>query len=183
MLKPKKGRLLISEPSLYEATFFKSVILLTHHTDEESIGLILNQPTSIKIGDIFKKISSCKFPLYIGGPVAKNSIQFIHTLGKKISNSIKIIDDLYWGGDFKEIIELINTGIISNKEIRFFSGYSGWDSNQLNQEIKEKSWITSRARKDICMQYSDHNLWSKIMKNSASKYAIWANMPTNPHLN
>jgi len=43
MLKAKKGRLLISEPSLDDSIFFKSVVLLTHHDDDESIGLILNQ--------------------------------------------------------------------------------------------------------------------------------------------
>ena len=183
MLKPKKGRLLISEPSLSDPTFFKSVILLTYHNSQESIGLILNQPTKIEIGDIFEEISSSEFPLYIGGPVAKNSIQFIHTLGGKINNSVEIANGIYWGGNFKEIIRLINNGEISNKDIRFFAGYSGWEANQLNQEIEENSWIISVAKKETCMQYSNPNLWSNIIKTKASKYAIWTNMPTNPHLN
>ena len=183
MLKPKKVRLLISEPSLSDPTFFKSVILLTYHNSQESIGLILNQPTKIEIGDIFEEISSSEFPLYIGGPVAKNSIQFIHTLGGKINNSVEIANGIYWGGNFKEIIRLINNGEISNKDIRFFAGYSGWEANQLNQEIEENSWIISVAKKETCMQYSNPNLWSNIIKTKASKYAIWTNMPTNPHLN
>ena len=183
MLKPKKGRLLISEPSLSDPTFFKSVILLTYHNSQESIGLILNQPTKIEIRDIFKEISSSEFPLYIGGPVAKNSIQFIHTLGEKINNSVEIANGIYWGGNFKEIIRLINNGKISNKDIRFFAGYSGWEANQLNQEIEENNWIISVAKKETCMQYSNHNLWSNIIKTKESKYAIWTNMPTNPHLN
>lgn len=183
MLKPKKGRLLISEPSLSDPTFFKSVILLTYHSNKESIGLILNQPTNIEIGDIFEEISSSDFPLYIGGPVSKNSIQYIHTLGEKINNSIEISNGIYWGGDFEEIIKLINNGEISNQDIRFFAGYSGWESNQLKEEIEEESWIISIAKKETCMQYSNHNLWSNIIKTKESRYAIWANMPNNPHLN
>ena len=56
MLKAKKGRLLISEPSLSDDIFFKSVILLTHHNADESIGLILNQPTNVSIGEILNEI-------------------------------------------------------------------------------------------------------------------------------
>ena len=77
MLKAKKGRLLISEPSLSDKTFFKSVILLTYHSPDESIGLILNRPTNVSINEILNDIPSSDFPVYIGGPVAKNSIQFI----------------------------------------------------------------------------------------------------------
>ena len=69
MLKAKKGRLLIAEPSLEDSTFFKSVILLTHHENNESMGLILNQATNIKINEIISNISSDNFPIYIGGPV------------------------------------------------------------------------------------------------------------------
>ena len=60
MLKAKKGRLLISEPSLSDDTFFKSVILLTHHNVDESIGLILNQPTNVNINEILNDIPANK---------------------------------------------------------------------------------------------------------------------------
>ena len=66
MLKAKKGRLLISEPSLSDNTFFKSVILLTHHNTEESIGLILNQPTNVNINEILNDIPSNDFPEPLG---------------------------------------------------------------------------------------------------------------------
>lgn len=183
MLKAKKGRLLISEPSLSDDTFFKSVILLTHHNTDESIGLILNQPTNVSINEILNDMPSSDFPVYIGGPVAKNSIQFIHTLGERIPKSIKIIDDLYWGGDFEEIIKLMEKDKISKKEIRFFAGYSGWGIDQLNNEIREEGWIITSATKEYCMNYSAQNLWSEIIKTQKRKYAIWANLPKDPNLN
>mgnify|MGYP001247907450 FL=1 len=183
MFKAKKGRLLISEPSLSDDTFFKSVILLTHHNNEESIGLILNQPTNVTINEILNNIPSNDFLVYIGGPVAKNSIQFIHTLGKHIPESRKITDDLYWGGDFEIVIKLMREKKISKNDIRFFAGYSGWGANQLNNEINEESWIITNAQKEDCMSYSTQSLWSKIIKNQKSKYAIWTNLPKNPNLN
>jgi len=183
MLKAKKGRLLISEPSLTDATFFKSVILLTHHNIDESIGLVLNQPTNVSLNEILNDIPLSDFPVYIGGPVANNSIQFIHTLGKLIPKSRKIMDGLYWGGDFEVIIKMMTEGEIFKNDIRFFAGYSGWGIEQLNNEIREESWILTDTNTEFCMQYASPNLWSDIIKTQHRKYAIWANIPKNPNLN
>ena len=183
MLKAKKGRLLISEPTFTDSTFFKSVILLTHHNEEESIGLILNHPTNINLNEILNEVTASDFPVYIGGPVGKNSIQFIHTLGDLIPGAIKIIDGLYWGGDFEIIVKLMCENKISKDNIRFFAGYSGWGVKQLHQEIQEESWIISKSKIEYCMRYSSKDLWSELIKNQKSKYAIWRNLPKNPHLN
>jgi len=183
MLKAKKGRLLISEPSLNDSIFFKSVVLLTHHNDEESIGLILNQPTKINLNEILNNIPLSDFPVYIGGPLAKHSLHFIHTLGDLILNSKKITDDIYFGGDFDTVIQLMKNKKITKNEIRFFVGYSGWGEDQLNTEIREDSWIVESSKDDLCMNYSTPKLWSDIMKTKKSDYAIWANMPKDPNLN
>ena len=137
MLKAKKGRILISEPSFNDSIFFKSVVLLTHHNDDESIGLILNQPTKINLNEILNNIPLSDFPVYIGGPVAKQSLQFIHTLGSLIPESKHITENIYFGGDFNTILKLMQDKKITKNEIRFFVGYSGWGEDQLNTETLE----------------------------------------------
>tara|TARA_B100001758_G_C18416790_1_gene620769 strand:+ start:735 stop:1286 length:552 start_codon:yes stop_codon:yes gene_type:complete len=183
MLIIKQGQLLISEPSLNDPAFFKSVVLLTHHNKEESIGLVLNNATKILLNEIFNNIPQGDFPVYIGGPVANDSIHFIHTLGQMIPGSIKITHDLYFGGEFKKIIELMSKNKISKREIRFFSGYSGWNTKQLEKEIKNNDWIIQKYNKKICMKYSSKELWSMLIRTKKSKYAIWANMPKDPSMN
>ncbi|MEC7646047.1 MAG: YqgE/AlgH family protein [Bacteroidota bacterium] len=183
MLNIKKGRLLISEPSLIDPTFFKSVILITHHTADESIGLVLNQGTKISLNQLLTDIPSSDFPVYIGGPVERNSIQFIHTIGDIIPNSQEIAQGLYWGGDFEAILSLITRNKISKNHIRFFAGYSGWGADQLNHEIRENGWITHESNVKLCMKYSTKKLWSDLIKTKNEKYAIWANMPKNPSMN
>lgn len=182
MLKAKKGRLLISEPFLNDSIFFKSVILLTHHDNVESIGLILNYPTKIYLNEILNNIPSSEFPVYIGGPVAKQSLHFIHTLGKQIPNSTKITDDIYFGGDSDAVLNLMEEKKITKNEIRFFIGYSGWGENQLANEIKENSWIVEDDKDKICMKYSTKKLWEDIIK-IKKDYAIWSNIPKDPNLN
>ena len=81
------------------------------------------------------------------------------------------------------ILKLISEKKITKEKIRFFAGYSGWGGKQLSDEIKDKEWIINKANKNICMQYSCSELWSKLIKRQESKYAIWTNLPKNPNLN
>ena len=183
MLKAKKGRLLISEPSLDDNSFFKSVVLITHHNEEESIGLILNHPTKVNLNEILNNIPLSDLPIYIGGPVEKKSLHFIHTLGNIIPNSKQIINDIYFGGDFDIVIQLMHDKKITKDKIRFFLGYSGWGADQLNNEIREEAWIVQPAENKLCMNYSTPELWNDIMKTKKMEYAIWANLPKDPSLN
>jgi putative transcriptional regulator len=179
----EKGKLLIAEPSLLEDDFFKSVILLTHHNYEESIGLVLNKPSKISLFEIINDIPESDFPVYIGGPVAKKSIHFIHNIGSTIIGAKEVMKGLFFGGDFDIVKDLIKNRQITKDDIRFFAGYSGWEDDQLKNELKDQSWIIKEGSCNICMQYSDMNLWSKIIKSLDEKYAIWSNMPANPNLN
>ena len=72
---------------------------------------------------------------------------------------------------------------ITKKEIRFFVGYSGWEAEQLNNEIRDDAWIVQTAKNELCMNYSTPKLWSDIIKTKKMEHAIWANMPKDPSLN
>ena len=69
MLKPKKGRLLISEPSMEDSNFFRSVILLAVHNEHESVGFVLNQPTKIKVHQLIENFPESDFPIYLSPTV------------------------------------------------------------------------------------------------------------------
>ena len=122
-------------------------------------------------------------PIYIGGPVEKQSLHFIHTLGSIIPNSKQIIDGIYFGGDFDTIIQIMYDKKITKNEIRFFVGYSGWEAEQLNNEIRDDAWIVQTAKNELCMNYSTPKLWGDIIKTKKMEHAIWANMPKDPSLN
>ena len=183
MLKASKGKLLISTPSIEESLFFKSIILLTDHSSSGSTGLILNHPSKYKLCDVIQNVTSSKYKIYVGGPVDHQSLHYIHILGDLIPNSIKICDNLYWGGDFNHLMDLINKNMIANSSIRFFIGYCGWDANQLKSELNDKHWIIENSNTKICMQYSNSNLWRDMIKNKTEEYAIWLNLPKDPSLN
>jgi len=180
--RPKQGSILISEPSLRDFYFRQSVVLLAEHNEEGSFGVIINKPIEARLKDIIKGFPAYDLPVYLGGPVKTDSIFFIHTLDD-VPQSMPVMQGLSWGGDLEAIREKMNKKELSPKDIRFFVGYSGWSPNQLDRELKEKSWVLSRSTvKEIITDHPE-KLWSNYLKSMGKDYAIWANFPADPTFN
>lgn len=183
-LKPKKGKLLIAEPALSgDVSFNRSVVLIAEHNDEGSVGFILNKPLEYNINDLVSEIVH-PFLVYNGGPVEQDNLYFIHKVPHLINNSIEISDGIFWGGDFDTTVELINNGMISESDIRFFLGYSGWSSLQLDQELSSKSWVVVKNEyQSEIIQKSTTAIWKEKMLQLGGDYLLWSNAPENPSLN
>ncbi|MDP2089574.1 MAG: YqgE/AlgH family protein [Flavobacteriaceae bacterium] len=183
MLKPSKGKLLIAEPSiLNDPSFNRSVVLLTEHNEEGSVGFILNKLSHFRLNDLVPEILM-DFPVYFGGPVEQGNLYFIHKTPHLIDGSIEIGKGFYWGGNIEIIAELINKSKIRIDEIRFFLGYSGWEVDQLNEELEVDSWIVLENDFPNILNADDTTLWKDQMIQLGGDYLIWANAPLNPSLN
>jgi putative transcriptional regulator len=182
--KLQKGQLLIAEPSIIgDLSFNRSVILLADHNEEGSVGFILNKPLKYTIKDLLPEIDA-NFKIYNGGPVEQDNLYFIHNVPHLIPNSIEISNGIFWGGDFELTKDLINKGLVKKKNIRFFLGYTGWDSEQLETEMLSNSWILTRNiyENKILGKASVH-FWKEKIIELGGEYLIWSNAPENPILN
>jgi putative transcriptional regulator len=180
---PKKGHLLIAEPILGDIFFNRSVILLAEYNKEGAVGFILNKPLKLKLSDLIPEIK-ISFKIFNGGPVEQDNIYFIHNVPELIFGSIEIADGIFWGGDFKIAIRLINDKIISKKNIRFFLGYSGWDKNQLDRELKENLWIINpNDLKSNVLSKSTQYFWKEKIMEQGGDYILYSNAPEDPNLN
>ena len=180
---PSRGRILISEPFLRDATFGRSVILLVDHTDEGSMGLVINKQLPLFLNDIIMEFKYLdEIPLYKGGPIATDTLFYLHTLSD-IPGSISISKGLYLNGDFDELNKYILQGNKISECIRFFLGYSGWDSEQLSNEIRENTWLVSEEEKSYLMKNNIKDMWRKALEKLGSKYETWSRFPQVPTLN
>ena len=182
--KLQKGQLLIAEPSILgDLQFNRSVILLAEHSNEGSLGFIMNKPLEYIISDLVPDVEA-SFKIYNGGPVEQDNLYFIHTLPELIYDSIEISHGIYWGGDFDRTKSLINEGKINKEDIRFFLGYTGWGANQLEEEIESNSWaITANKQKKALLSTSSKKIWKEKITELGGDYLIWSNAPENPNLN
>lgn len=184
LLNPKKGNLLIAEPSIIgDMSFNRSIVLLADHSQEGSIGFILNKPLDFTLGDIIPNINS-DFKIYNGGPVEQDNLYFIHKVPDLIPNSIEISLGIYWGGDFDYVAQLISEGKLTEEDIKFFLGYSGWSADQLLSELKSNSWvITENIYKKSIIEKDNETFWKEKMLELGGEYSIWSNAPENPSFN
>lgn len=182
-LLPTKGKLLIADPSMSDNSFGRTVIFLTEHNENGSVGFILNKPLNFKLNDIIPNIN-CSSEVFNGGPVDQDNLYFIHQSPELIPNSIEICNGIYWGGDFSALKELIENKKIDTNTLRFFLGYSGWSSKQLISEMEENSWVVSKENgKPSFFDIKSNNMWRKQMITLGGEYQIWANSPSDPSLN
>lgn len=178
------GHLLISEPFMMDPNFKRSVILLTEYNEDGAMGFVLNHAGDYMLGDLLPDLSYSEFPVFTGGPVANDTLHFIHRCPEKIEGGVLIADGIYWGGDFEVVKSLINSYQLKEGEIKFFTGYSGWVPDQLKNELLENTWIvTDKYSPDLIFASEDHNLWKEVVISLGNRYAHIANFPENPALN
>lgn len=180
---PSRGKILISEPFLRDATFGRSVVLLIDHTEEGSMGLIINKQLPIFVNDIIKEFKYIEnIPLYKGGPIATDTLFYLHTLAD-IPGAIPISKGLYLNGDFDEIKKYILQGNKVDRYIRFFLGYSGWESEQLSTELKKNTWLVSKEENAYLMNGDTKDMWKQALEKLGSKYETWSRFPQVPTFN
>ena len=178
-----KGKLLIAEPSiLNDDSFNRAIILITEHTNTNSVGFILNRQLHYTIKDLLPEIN-CEFSIYQGGPVEQDNLYFVHRVPSLIPESIEVSNGIYWGGNFESLKYLLNNALIEESEIRFFLGYSGWGKNQLQNEINSNSWFLSENDSENIFSLENESLWKNKLLQKGGTYKLWANAPSDINLN
>ena len=181
---PSRGKVLISEPFLYDEMFGRSVILLVDHSTDGTMGLVLNKPLPLSLNDVLKEFKDISnIPIYKGGPLSTDTLFYLHTL-KDVEDSLQIGKGVYLNGDFDAIRRYILQGNDIDGKIRFFLGYSGWEHDQLCQEIEENTWlIGSTSIASLMNEKGSAELWKNVFGQLGGKYEIWSRFPQIPTLN
>ena len=182
ILKPEKGKLLISAPFLSDV-FKRSVVYLTEHNEKGSIGFIINKPMNVKISSVIEDFPEFDANVYFGGPVQQDILNFFHKSGELISGGYELKDGIYWGGDFETLKFLAESGDLNPEDFRFFLGYAGWSPNQLEDELKINSWFINDSKPENIFNENPDTLWQKILKEMGGEYAIISTFPENPSVN
>jgi putative transcriptional regulator len=182
--KAVQGCVLLSDPFTQDPYFSRSAILLCRHNKKETFGFVLTNYIELDLHKLAENMPEIITKISFGGPVEKDNLFYIHTFGKEIEGAEKIMDTLYFGGDYEMLFALIKAEPKRINEVRFFIGYAGWDFEQLNNEMKDHSWIavTNISEKEILSTSSDH-FWKDCMTKQGSKFEMISNFPLNPNEN
>ncbi len=182
-IKPEKGRLLISEPFLADPNFERTVVLLCDHNEDGSFGFVLNKPSILKVTEVVEDMKNLDEIVYVGGPVQQDTLHFLHR-SDAITEAAKILEGIYWGGNFESLLLAADTHQMHHEDIRFFLGYSGWGSGQLETELEEDSWIVCDfITSDLLFDTDPKLMWKKALDGMGGRYSMYSNYPLDPRLN
>ena len=140
---------------------------------------------TISLNDIVAEIKTDRsIPLFCGGPVAVDHLLFIHDLGFSIPNAEQICDNLYFNGDFQSIIEYINAGNPVDGHVKFFLGYSGWETEQMEEELGNHVWaVCNNAPRESYLNSNVDGYWRECVRLLGNDYRNWLLCPEMPILN
>ncbi len=160
-------------PNLADPEFFHTVSYICDHNDEGAMGVTINRPLDVGLGDLLDHLSMptddieiASIPVYAGGPVQPDRGFVLHQAPKTTDNewdaSMVVTDSisLTMSQDIIEAIAL-NEG---PEHYLIMLGYAGWSDGQLEQELLANAWLNGIADEQIIFEVSSEQKWTLAAK-------------------
>lgn len=123
-----------------DTIFEKSLIFIVEYNEKGAMGFIINKEFPRKLNELEEFKHIIPFPIHLGGPVDQEHLYFVHQRPDLIEEGVQVADNIFLGGDFKSVVKNIDNNTLTEKDIKIFIGYCGWDYLELDEEIAEGSW-------------------------------------------
>lgn len=167
------GSLLLAHPALKDPNFRRCVVLMSAHSDEGAMGVVLNRPLGKRLGELsgdFALGPLAGVPIFTGGPVQTD--QLVLAAWQSRDDGFR----LHFGIEPEKAREL---SADEGTHIRAFLGYSGWSAGQLENEMKHKTWVVTDVPDDLLEQAQDDRLWRTVLGREGAEWKLLAGEPEN----
>lgn len=171
------GSLLLAHPSLGDENFHRTVIFMSEHDEDGSMGVVLNRPKGKLLGEIegeFALGPLAGVPVFIGGPVQT---------GRLLLAAWEVREDgfrVHFGLEPSRAEELLRDPEV---EVRAFLGYAGWTGGQLEDELAQNTWIVAAMPAGLMAQPADVSLWRRVLGGQGEEWRLLADEPDDTSLN
>jgi putative transcriptional regulator len=176
------GQLLLASPTLRDPNFERSVVLIGVHSDQGAMGVVLNRPSEVTVGEAAPQLEQTvdeSERVFVGGPVQPGSIVFLAEFLDPEPAGVLVLGRIGFPAPDAELDELSRvTG-----RVRVFAGFAGWGEGQLESEIAGGDWIAHAALPEDVFSELPEQLWSDVLTRMGGSYALLARMPTDPSVN
>lgn len=164
------GKLLLATPQMGDSRFERAVIFICAHDENGAMGLILNQKmpnfgfTNLleQLGIEANQDQAIKIPVMLGGPVETARGFLLHGTDYKLKDTIAINDNFSVTATL-DCLKSVAEGEGPKNSI-FMLGYAGWDSGQLEDELKENTWLVADADNTLIFDTQTPQLWEKAVQ-------------------
>jgi len=155
---------LVAKPELQDPNFTQCVVLVVFPKEGGPMGVILNRPLTMTLREAFPgepQLKGRDDTLYLGGPVRATALMYLFQRSTGPDNALPVVDDLYFSGDGPLLDELLSAP--SARVQRFFLGYAGWASTQLDFEVAQGAWYVVPADLDTVLKANPKTMWHDLL--------------------
>jgi putative transcriptional regulator len=177
------GKLLVATPLLDDPNFYRTVVLLCAHDEQQSFGLVLNRPLQVPVADLlpeWRHVVSEPHVVFGGGPVDR-----ARTFALGLTRGAA---DAPWWTPVTAEIGLLHLdedpsslGLVEGA--RLFAGYAGWSREQLEAEVAEEAWFVVDATPRDVFTMRPERLWQDVLRRQPGQLPLFALFPPDPRLN
>jgi putative transcriptional regulator len=179
-VRPLTGHLLLSNASLFDPNFRRTVVLIGHHDEDGAVGVVLNRPLGVPVDEAVPPLADLVAQgedLFEGGPVQPDGAVVVALFSDPTKAGLLAFGSV---GFLPEEPEGDHDGIV---RARVFAGYSGWAAGQLEEEIGEDAWLLTPATEADVFTGEPDRLWQRVIGRLGPAYAVMRTMPTDPAMN
>jgi len=148
------NQLLIAMPGMLDPNFSTTVTLICEHNDEGALGIVINRPTTLKLGGLFEQLSvedpdpeAAGSPVLSGGPVGTERGFVLHGPEHGYENTLAVSDDIRLTLS-RDVIDAMASGDGPGNALVAI-GYAGWEPGQLEDEMLANAWLSVPATPEI----------------------------------
>ena len=177
-----RGQLLVASPQLADPNFARTVVLITEHNDDGTMGIVLNRTATATVADAAPELEDLVIPgddVFVGGPVQPSSVIVLAEWERPDDATVPVFAGVGFVGAGADPEELARSIV----RARVFAGFAGWSPGQLETELERDDWILEPARADDVFTEVPDDLWSDVLERKGGQYALVARMPVDPSVN
>lgn len=189
------GYLLVASPRLLDPNFSRRVVLVLDHGAPGALGVVLDRPGGVQVGELmpqWQALATAPSELFTGGPVARNAlIGLVRLASREAGQDGSALRPEGWrllvdGDRPVGTVDLaVDPSPVAANMVgaRLFSGYAGWDSGQLEDEVADGSWYVVQARAADPISADPEGLWRRVLRRQGGALAVVSGFPEDPAMN
>lgn len=163
------GIFLVAKPSLRDANFRETVVLVTQPEKGGPFGVIINRALPHRLSDAFPdhpRLKTRPETVLFGGPVAPRGLVFLVRGAKPDPRARAVLTDVFITTD-ADVVDALLKRPEPTRGLRVYAGYAGWRLGQLQGEIDRGDWFVLPADADTIFSQDLKAIWPALVKRAS----------------
>lgn len=177
----ESGSLLVADPAMSDPNFRRTVVLVLHHGEEGTLGVVLNRPSDVPVATVLPSWAehvAAPASVFVGGPVERDTPLCLAAL-RTGEQAGSVPGTISVRGPVALVVLDSDPAVLAPRlrGLRVYAGYSGWDAGQLCGELERGDWIVAPALPSDVLAAPAADLWGSVLRRQGMPIALLATHP------